>query len=46
LKEIGEGGQPLEGNGSKKDGYDPRYTAGDERAESGGLFKAAATRNM
>lgn len=37
-----EGDQPLEGHDPKKDGYGSRFPAGHERAETDGLFKAAA----
>ena len=35
--------QTREEDSPKKDGYDSRRAAGDERAESDGVFKAAAT---
>ena len=49
LEGDGEGDQPLEGKGAskrgrktaQKDGYDSHRAAGDERAESDGVFKAA-----
>jgi hypothetical protein len=37
-----KGDQPLERNEPNKDGHDLRYNVGDQRAESDGLFKAAA----